>query len=205
MKRLTGLAIVAVSTAFVGSSVNAATVRLESVLANGSDFTFNYGGTLGPTEGVKSGSKLVIFDFDGYVAGSIKSTSPNVSAKVENLTSDVLLPPGRTDNPSEPNLVFTYTGPDFQTTPATPPGTFYPPLHFEGFSASSIFGATTLGPFGGVTVNNFSDAAGTPVFSAGLVGVPEIPEVGTWGMMLIGFGAIGFAMRNRRAAHISFA
>ena len=29
---------------------------------------------------------------------------------------------------------------------------------------------------------------------------PAIPEPGTWGMMILGFGAVGFAMRRRRAA-----
>lgn len=29
---------------------------------------------------------------------------------------------------------------------------------------------------------------------------PGIPEPGTWGMMIIGFGAVGFAMRRRRTA-----
>ncbi len=34
---------------------------------------------------------------------------------------------------------------------------------------------------------------------------PAVPEPATWGMMLIGFGAIGHAMRSRRRTAVSFA
>ena len=30
-----------------------------------------------------------------------------------------------------------------------------------------------------------------------------VPEPGTWAMMLLGFGAIGFSMRRRRHSHIA--
>jgi hypothetical protein len=219
MRRLTGLAAVAASIVLTGYGVHAATGQLESVLTNGSDFTFNYGGTLASTEGVKSGSKLIIFDFAGYVPGSIKSTAADIVGSVENVSSGIPLSSGITDNPAIPNLAFTYTGPNSHTA-AAPSGT-HPAAQFRGLSASSTFGGVTPGSFAATSVNNTPFAPGTPILALGSVGVPgvlsvadvadapvvaaAIPEVATWGLMLIGFGAVGFVMRNRRAAHISFA
>jgi hypothetical protein len=204
MRRLTGLAAVAASIVLMSSSVNAGTVQLDSVLASGGDFTFNYSGTLSPTEGVTSGSKLIIFDFAGYVAGSIKSTSSDIVASIENVSSGFPSLPGFTDNPSIPNLIFTYVGPDFQTE-AAPPGT-YPVTQFSGLSAVSTLGGVGEGDFAGTSINNTPFGTGSVIYTLGTIGVPAvtaaIPEVGTWGLMLIGFGGIGFAMRNRRAAQL---
>jgi hypothetical protein len=38
-----------------------------------------------------------------------------------------------------------------------------------------------------------------------LLDAPAVPEPGTWMLMLLGFGAIGFAMRRRRNVRVSFA
>jgi len=34
---------------------------------------------------------------------------------------------------------------------------------------------------------------------------PAVPETSTWAMMIVGFGAVGFGMRRRRTASVSFA
>ena len=50
--------------------------------------------------------------------------------------------------------------------------------------------------------------AGAPATKTGLGGVlvgGPVPEPATWGMMLVGFGALGATMRRRQAASVAFA
>ena len=57
-----------------------------------------------------------------------------------------------------------------------------------------VNGVITAGPTAGYSgVVNFNLAP------------PAVPEPGTWAMMLLGFGAIGLAMRHRRRAAVSIA
>ena len=37
----------------------------------------------------------------------------------------------------------------------------------------------------------------------GTVTINAVPEPGTWAMMLIGFGAVGFALRRRRTPQLA--
>jgi len=187
-----------------GSTACATTVFLENVTPAASQYTFSYGGSLSPTEGVKSGSILVVYDFAGYVAGSIAATSPFVTAVTALSNPGLILDPAFTDDPNIPNLVFTYTGPDFQTNPAAP-GT-YPALSFTGLSARSIFKNVNLDGFSTLTVKNTLFEAGTQVFSTGSVGVPSaVPEASTWGLMIVGIGIVGGTMRRRRkSASLSY-
>ena len=68
-------------------SANAAVVTLETVSTNGAnDYTFSYRGTLGPDEGLRSGDRLIIYDFAGYIAGSV--FSPDASVRL------YVMPPG---------------------------------------------------------------------------------------------------------------
>lgn len=74
-------------------------------------------------------------------------------------------------------------------------------LHF-GDAGSGIGNHTILYQFDfGTTGANSVDLNQRGWSNAVLIpgGTPPIPEPGTWAMMLIGFGAIGFAMRRRRA------
>ena len=204
MKKIIALAASAVSLVMSGGMASAATVQLDSHLFNGSDFTFSYGGTLAPTEGVTAGSQLVILDFAGYVAGSIFSPYGFISATTEFTTSGTLVDPSVTDDPNIVNLVFTYTGPDFHTTPS--PGLPYTPIDFTGLTARSTIGSVVLDGFSTLTIKNEGTAVGSVVYSAGLVGVPgPIPEPATWALMIMGMGTVGVAMRRRSARTISFA
>lgn len=204
MNPIIRLAVASCCLAIPSSMASAATIQLDSITSNGTDFAFTYGGTLAPTEGVKSGSQLVIYDFVGYVAGSIASLSSLISASVALTSPGLLLAPGVTDDPSLFNLIFTYTGPNFQTTPA-PIGSPYAPIAFGGLTARSIFGSVGLDGFSTLTVKNTGLAGvGTDVFSAGFVGVPTIPEPATWMMMILGIGAIGLGMRRRPNIGVAF-
>ena len=79
-------------------------------------------------------------------------------------------------------------------------------------SPTSFYDLSSLGPisFGGGQVTGISISStsyvgnafhsfGDESFDLNLVG--SVPEPGTWAMMLLGFGAIGFAMRRRNPAH----
>lgn len=169
---------------------------LDSVTADGSNFKFSYTGQLSPDEGVTNGSQLVIVDFAGYVPGTVFSSLANVSATISNtLPAGLLLNPGFSDNPTIPDLVFTYTGADFQTTG----GPFSAIVNFDGLSAVSTFGGKTAGSFSTMAVRNVGSLAGTADFNVGQVNVPSaVPEPATWAMMLIGFFGLGASLRKRR-------
>ncbi len=69
----------------------------------------------------------------------------------------------------------------------------------ELFQLSNFFldaGTFTL------TINGMNDATGSLAGTV-TIGAGAVPEPGTWGMMLIGFGAVGYGMRRRRkSAHL---
>ncbi len=187
------------ATAAVGlaGSASAGVITLSSITNNGpNDFTFTYAGALGPDEGVRAGDTLVIFDFNGYIDGSIFSPFANVEADVEFSSPMALLTPGFDDDPNVVNLVFTYTGPDFRAE-----GGPFDTFSFEGLGARSTFGQSAEDAFFGRTVKNNPDGepggTGTTIFSLGSVTVPAIPEPATWAMMIGGFGLVGMSMRRR--------
>jgi hypothetical protein len=188
--------LAALAATVLAGPANAIVVTLESVTTNGpNDFTFTYEGTLTPDEGVRNGDRLIIYDFAGYIAGSISSAFPTVTATTELVSSDPLTP-GFTDDPTLVNLVFTYTGADFRTS-----GGPFDDFDFTGLSARSTFRGLTADAFFGRTTKNNPDGApggsGTDVFTLGSVSVPAIPEPATWAMMIGGFGLAGLATRRR--------
>ena len=189
-----GLAIAALA---LSTAAHASIIpNLASVTPDGSDFIFSYQGQLAPDQGVKAGNQLVIVDFAGYVPGSVASAIPDVIATVsDTLPAGLLLPPGVTDNAAIPDLVFTYIGPDFDTSG----GPFSGLTDFNGLSAESTFHGVALGSFSAVAVTNDGKATGSAAFNVGSVGVPSaVPEPATWAVIFFGFGAVGASIRSRR-------
>jgi hypothetical protein len=177
-------------------SASAAVITLEGITNNGANNnTYSYEGTLGPDEGLQSGDRLIIYDFAGYIDGSVFSPFANVTASVEN-TSSGLVTPGFMDDPDLVNLVFTYTGGDFRDQ-----GGPFDPINFSGLSARSTLRGTRLSSFFTLTTKNNPDntpgGSGTDIFTQGSVSTPAIPEPATWAMMIGGFGMAGAAMRRR--------
>lgn len=181
--------------AFSGSA-EAAVTTLQSITGNGANNnTFTYQTTLGPDEGLHIGDRFVIFDFAGYISGSVFATAANVATAVENVSTNAIVLPGQNDDPTIPNLVFTYTGPDFRTT-----GGPLSPFDLNSFGARSTFsGVSSDAFFAQTTKNNPPGEAGTTSFTVGTVRTPAsaIPEPATWAMMVGGFGMMGFAARRR--------
>jgi hypothetical protein len=196
------IVLAAVAVAAFASSAHASIIPvLDTVTPNGSNFTFTYNGGLAPDQGVTNGSQLAIVDFRGYVPGTVATSLSNVTASVVNTVPfPMLLQPGYTDDPTIPDLLFTYTGPDFQTSG----GPFGGITYFTGLSADSTFGGTATGSFSAVAIKNVGDLAGTNTYNVGLVAVPSaVPEPATWAMMLTGFLGLGMALRNRRRKDVA--
>lgn len=192
MKKMLGAA--AIAFAMVSSAQASDIPTLASVSPSGANFTYNYNANLAPDQGLTAGDRLVIMDFQGYVAGSVLSTNADWSAAISNtLPAGLALQPGVTDNASVPDLVFTYKGPDFQLT-GGPYGTA---TVYSGLSAVSRFSQTVLGSFSAEAIKNSGVTPGTLTFNVGSVGTPSVPEPATWAMMMIGLGAIGVSMRRR--------
>ena len=79
----------------LAGSAQAGVITLTGVTDNGpGDFTWTYQGTLGPDEGLRAGDKLIIFDFAGYIDGSISSPFANVTSSVEFTSPSAIVTPG---------------------------------------------------------------------------------------------------------------
>ena len=202
------LLLAAVFAGLAGSAQADIIPTLDAVTANGDGtYRFDYTGTLAEDQGVRSGdsatrSKVVIFDFAGYVDGSISTGgNANVNAYVE-LVSDLgaglpLAGNGESDDASLFNLVFEYIGPDFRTSDGP-----YPSFDFGGFSAASIFSGVALDGFASRGVKNNGDATGSNVVNFGQVGVPTgtaVPEPGMIGLLGLGLLGLGITRRRRTA------
>jgi hypothetical protein len=202
MKRLLFAAGAALCIA--GGAHASITPVLMSVTADGSDFLFTYSATLSGDEGVTAGSQLVIMDFAGYVDGSISAPSANVTATAADTanfdvsTGGVQVNPMFTDDPTIPDLIFTYNGPDFQTT-----GGPFTPITIT-LTAESTLGGTSQDGFSSRAISNSGiNTVGSASFNNGAVGVAAaqtqaLPEPASWALLIVGFGGIGGLVRAKR-------
>lgn len=192
------LLLAACATFALSSGANAAIIPvLDTVTADGSDWIFSYSGTLAGDQGLVQGSTLIIYDFAGYVDGSIDAGiyAADLDASVE-LVSAIAPPPSDDDDPLIPNLVFTWTGEPFNAS-----GGPFADVSFAGLTAKSTFSGFQNDGFSAMAVTNNGSATGDLSFNSGRVGVPmasAIPEPGTWALMILGFGGAGAALRARR-------
>lgn len=167
---------------------------LDTVTPVGPNYEYSYSGTLAGDQGMVAGSKLIIFDFAGYVAGSISAGiyAADLMATVENLSA--LAPPaGWVDDPGIPNLVFTWKGAPFNAS-----GGPFADVSFAGLTARSTISQVTVGAFSAMAVINNGAATGLVATNDGYVGVPAVPEPSAWAMLIVGFGLIGAGLRLRR-------
>jgi len=80
-------------------------------------------------------------------------------------------------------------------------------LYLLGSTVDSSLG---LGPTATSLTLSFNSTGGSPFSTSATLAVPpapirSVPETATWGMMLMGFGAMGAALRRRRSVNVTFA
>lgn len=160
------------------------------VVFNGTDFTWTWDVNLTEDQVVADGNLFEIFDFSGFVPGSMFSpvgwtgTSPLVGPMPALFGLD---------NPSKVNLTWTWSGATIGDGSADVP--------LGAFGARSTFGLETLGQYAG---NGTSSTSGLPHANFGPTVVPDSP-IGEpsptpepCSMALLGCGALGIVGRLRR-------
>ncbi len=194
-KYLVGIAALA-TVAWAGSA-SAAVIALDSMAPIAANTQFNYQATFTSDEGLRPGDTFYVFDFAGYVDGSVAATNADFAASSEFASPGIARLPSVFDDPTIANLVFTYTGPDYRTT-----GGPYSSFSFGGFSAVSTFLNTVTNGFTSFTTkNNPTEVENTTLATLGDVVVPTaggVPEPASWAMLIAGFGMIGAVSRRRR-------
>jgi hypothetical protein len=131
---------------------------LQSITPTGTEFTWTYQVDL--TSGVlEPGDFLMIYDFEGYVRGSATGGSSwSVSSAFLGSTPGGISP---TDSPIEPNLTFTYIGPEVNSFSGT-------------FSIISTLGTAGEAQFASQYTRSSGDLAdGTKIFNLGGISVPS--------------------------------
>jgi hypothetical protein len=211
MKRLLFLAVLAVSLAAISSAAiipthvgvapsalnpGAFTHFYEVTLAGASELCVGAGGPPGACHTDAHDELVVIYDFHGFVPGSMGAGIPGAwdfstaaTGPVEGTLTGpaVLFPP----DTAVTNLVYRWRGGNL--APSDPPG-----VPFDTIFADSIFPLVTAGSYEGqgtkVSVSALED--GKAQGSEGPVDVPAIPEPTS--MALLGSGLLGFAFLARR-------
>ena len=168
--------------------------EVSTVTPNGSNFTWTYSASLTNDETLQSGNFFTIYDFAGYVSGTNFQPANWVFSSANVGKTPAKVTP--TDNPSIPNLTWTYTGPNVG------PG----PVDLGLFGADSTFGNQTTGQFAAEAIKYAPGKPGNgkPIDNVGSVGVPTghmnvIPETSSLLLLLPGLAPLGLLARKRRS------
>ncbi len=189
-----------VSLAFAGLATAAITPAIVGTpTVDGADFQWNYQISVDNQEELVAatstpcataaacGSFFTIYDFEGYVAGSISApTGWSTQVSFVGLTNSTQSP---TDSATLENLTFVYTG-----TPTPDKG---PINDLTGFSALSTLGNVNTG---GTFTYQADKLDGLVDAGNGSINVPmsSTPEPATTG--LIALGLVGIALARRKFA-----
>lgn len=198
MKKLIFSAIAALLA--TSASANVVPVLIGNApTAVGSLFRYDYSATLDADQSSTTGSYFTIYDFNGF------SSFGNLPANFSGSTALLGQTPGNvlpTDSGSVLNVTFTYNG----TAPINPGvnGGQGTSTELGTFSVFSTIGTLRSTNFTGLMTKNNGAQAGTTIANIGQVTAPgAVPEPATWGLMLVGFGMVGTAVRRRHTGVVT--
>lgn len=165
-----------------------------SVTPDGGDYRWTYAIVLPTDSQLQSGDYFTIYDFGGLVNGSIQAPSGwTVNAANLGSTPSRLNP---TDDPSLPNLTFTYTGATINTG-QTGLGNFWADST-DSLATDSFFTASTHRTSDGKPDSNITETT-VPVPTAATA-PPSVPEPTTLVLALLGVPLLGASRFIRRKA-----
>lgn len=147
------------------------------------------------------GTRLAYFSSDTANPHTISQLVNLVAGVTYNIGFDYYAPANGISNPFDASLGFTVSGAPVGTTLLAGSASGTPGQTW--FNYNSSFVATSTGA---QTVAFAFTGRGSTAADFGIDRVfvtAAVPEPGTWAMMLLGFGAIGFSMRRRRHGHIA--
>lgn len=185
----------ALALAVTGAANANVTPTLLSVAPSAGNYLYTYQFTLDSDQGLVFGSKSAIYDFAGYIPGSVTTSDPLFAAGTELFTSGLLVNPVFTDDPTITNLTLTWIGAPYRAS-----GGPFPETQFR-LTALSKFKTTRFDGYTSHAVKNNGPAVGKDTFNVGPIAVPVgpgVPEPGSWALMILGFSGVGAMIRNRR-------
>lgn len=189
LTRLGGTALAVAGAIGAGRSVSAALIGLPPNVASG---TWTYNVNLSGGSQVQNGDEFVIYDFGGYVGGSIAAPA-GWTATAQFLTPP---PPGVVlNNPDDPltnNLLFVRNGGTVINGGSSD-------ISLGSFSAATTFTNSTLDTFAYQDHTN-ANPTGPPGTGQAPISVPAgggIPEPATIGLLATGLSLLTLRRRNR--------
>jgi hypothetical protein len=180
-------------TALAGGSAKAGLLPTSvTIFPESGNFRWQYAIVLPTDMKLQAGNYFTIYDFAGLVEGSVVTPDGNWAAAVQTVgATPVLLNPN--DDPSIPNLVFTYNGP---TIPAGQ-------LGLGNFMATSTFGQTKEVSFTAETHRTSdglkdSNITTTDAPTGTDVPPPGVPEPATLLLAGLGLPLLGLAKLRKK-------
>ncbi|OWK38380.1 PEP-CTERM sorting domain-containing protein [Fimbriiglobus ruber] len=166
-----------------------------SVTSEAGDYRWTYAIVLPTDSQLQTGNYFTIYDFAGFVPGTNSQPAGWTfsSANVGPTPTGV----APTDNPTLPNLTWTYTGPT-TTVGQVGLGNFWAVSLYQDETTSDFAARTNRVSDGQIDTNITSTSVPVPSANGGGEGVPGAPEPATLALAGLGLPLIGLARLFRR-------